>query len=67
MSNMVGWPDRQISTQREFHDQGTLLNLALSRHIRDILDHEIRVVNDAKRVALVFETSQVPVTSDQCA
>ena len=42
------------------------MNLALRGHVRDIVDQEVGLVDNAKRVALVLQTPQVAATSDQC-
>ena len=66
MGDVGGRSDRQIATQGQFHDQDAFVDLAMNGYIRDVFDQEIPVVNDAKRVALCFEFSQIGITSDQC-
>ena len=57
---------RDVVVQGEVHDQSTFMDLALSGHIRDIVDQEVGLVDNAKRVAVVLQTPQVGATSDQC-
>ena len=42
------------------------MDLTLSRDIGDVVDQEIGLVDNAKRIALVLEAPQIVATSDRC-
>ena len=66
MGNMDVWLHRDVVTQGEVHDQDGLMDPAQRCHIRDIVDQEVCLVDNAKRVTLVLQAPQVAATSDQC-